>query len=57
MKSIIGKVQVMYKGDLYQLEVNGSQLLSAQDERGFEVFNPFLLFRLEYLWENGLIQF
>lgn len=57
MKSIISKVQVMYKGDIYQLEVNGSELLSAQDKEGNGVYNPQTLHNLQYLWANGLKQF
>ena len=51
------KAKVMYKGDLFELLVDGSQLLSVHDEEGNEVYNPQTFDNLQYLWKNGLIQF
>lgn len=51
------KAKVMYKGDIYELEVDGSQLLSVQDEEGNEVYNPHTFHNLQYCWKNGLIEY
>ena len=45
---------IFIKGYKHTLVVDGSNLISAYDEEGYEIYNPMTLQYIEILWNNGI---